>query len=246
MTDQQLLPPLRLLLTMLAVAGLAGCQTRPAAAPATPAVETSVRPGVNAEYLKPDLEVSKWVERFEREGREVYDQRLKIIQAARVRRGATVADIGAGSGLFTLLLADAVGPQGKVFAVDIVKNFLVHIEHRAAKAGIQHVRTVLCTERSVELPPNSIDLAYVCDVYHHFEYPHSSLASIHRALKPGGELVVIEFKRIPGQSSEWILNHVRAGQEMFTAEIEQAGFHKVEEIELFKENYFLRFRKAAR
>lgn len=246
MTGKRRFPPLKLLLTLLTVVGLAGCQTKPATAPAIAAVEASVRPGVNAEYKKPDLEVSKWVERFEREGREVYDQRQKIMQAARVRRGAAVADIGAGSGLFTLLLADAVGPQGKVFAVDIVKNFLVHIEQRAAQVGVQNVRTVLCTERSVELPPNSIDLAYVCDVYHHFEYPHSSLASIYRALKPGGELVMIEFKRIPGQSSEWILNHVRAGQEVFTAEIEQAGFQKVEEIELFKENYFLRFRKVAR
>ncbi len=89
-----------------------------------------------------------------------------------------------------------------------------------------------------------MDLAFICDVYHHFEYPHSSLASLHRALRPGGELVLVEFKRVPGQSSDWVLNHVRAGQEVFTAEIEAAGFKKAQEINLLKENYILRFRKT--
>ncbi len=221
-----------------------GCQTRPTAAAGAVPPEKSIRPGVNTEYLKPNLEVSQWVERFEREGREIYNQRQQIIKAARIRRGLAVADIGAGTGLFTPLLADATGPRGKVYAVDIVKDFLALIEKRAAVAGLRNVRTVLCTERSVELAKNSVDLAFICDVYHHFEYPHSSLASLHRALRPGGELVLVEFKRVPGQSSDWVLNHVRAGQEVFTAEIEAAGFKKVQEIDLLKENYILRFRKV--
>jgi predicted methyltransferase len=70
------------------------------------------------------------------------------------------------------------------------------------------------------------------------------MASIRRALRPGGEIVLVDFKRVPGTSSEWILNHVRAGQETVTAEIEAAGFSKVEEIGLLKDNYILRFRKT--
>jgi hypothetical protein len=70
------------------------------------------------------------------------------------------------------------------------------------------------------------------------------MASLHRALRPGGELVVVDFKRIPNQSSEWVMNHVRAGQEAFTAEIEAAGFKKTEQIDLLKDNYILRFRKV--
>jgi ubiquinone/menaquinone biosynthesis C-methylase UbiE len=141
------------------------------------------------------------------------------------------------------LLAEAVGPGGKVYAVDIVKAFLEHIDRRLAAAGVRNVQTVLCTERSVELPPKSIDAAYLCDVYHHFEYPQGSLASLHRALKPGGEIFLVEFKRIPGVSSEWMLNHVRAGQEVFEAEIEAAGFRKVAQYDFLKENYVVRFRK---
>lgn len=235
-------------LKVLLVAGsllLTACQTRLAPRP-NPIAESSVRPGINKEYLNPDLKVGIWIERFEREGREIYDHREAILKAARIRRGASVADIGAGTGLFTPLFAGAVGPQGKVYAVDIVPEFLNLIEKRAAAAGLSQVQTVLCTERSVELPPNSIDVAFICDVYHHFEYPQNSLRSIHRALRRDGELVMVEFRRVPGQSSEWILDHVRAGQEVFTAEIEAAGFEQVEEINLLKDNYMLRFRKARR
>jgi predicted methyltransferase len=221
------------------------CQTPPTA-PSVPSHEQSVRPEINKEYLKPDLKVGKWVERFEREGREIYDHRHDIIKAARIQLGSTVADIGAGTGLFTLLIAEAVGPRGKVYAVDIVKEFLGHIDGRAAQQGRRNVRTILCTERSVELPAHSIDLAFVCDTYHHFEYPHSTLASIHRALRPGGELVLIDFKRVPGESSQWVMDHVRAGQDIVTAEIISAGFELVGESAFLRDNYFLRFRKRGK
>ena len=225
---------------------LVACQiSRPPSSGAA-LTEASVKPGINTEYLKPDLNVSNWVERFEKEGREIYDGRQRIIAAARIRSGSVVADIGSGTGLFTPLLSAAAGPRGKVFAVDIVPSFLKLIEERSAKAGLGNVQTLLCTERSVELAPNSIDSAFICDVYHHFEYPRQSLASLHLALRRGGEVFLIDFKRVPGVSSEWILGHVRAGQELVTSEFEAAGFKKVEELDLLKDNYTLRFRKAGR
>ena len=207
--------------------------------------EKSVKPGINAEYLKPDLNVTQWTERFEREGREIYDHREKIVAAAELKPGQTVADIGAGTGLFMPYFSRAVGPTGKVVAVDIVPAFVAKLKGRATELGLANVSTVLCTERSVELPPASIDVAFICDVYHHFEYPQSSLASIRKALKPGGTLVVVEFKRIPGVSSEWIMNHVRAGQEVFEAEIAAAGFVRIGESPILKDNYILRFRRTA-
>lgn len=231
--------------TVILAVCVAGCQLVDSRGTVSaPTSESSVKPGINAEYLKPDLDPSKWVERFEKEGREIFDRRHEIIAAARIRRGAVVADIGAGTGLFTPMLSRGVGGAGTVYAVDIVPAFVRLIEERSKKDGLSNVVTVLCTERSVELPRHSVDLAFICDVYHHFEYPRNSLASLHQALRWNGELFLIDFKRIPGVSSDWILNHVRAGQETVIAEFEAAGFRKVEEMDLLKDNYVLRFRKV--
>lgn len=208
------------------------------------AQDESVKPGINEKFLDPDLKVEEWTEKFEVESREVYDFRSEIVAKIDLKPGMEMADIGAGTGLFTKPFSEAVGPEGKVYAVDIAKNFLTHIRARMEREKAGNVETVLCTERSVELPEDSIDLAFLCDTYHHFEYPQASLASIHKALRPDGELVLIDFKRIPGESSEWIMGHVRAGQEVFESEIEKAGFEKISEVEgLLTENYFVRFRK---
>ena len=216
---------------------LAGCR---AAAPVEP--EASVRPGVNRAYQSPD--VGTWVERFEREGREIFDLREEIVAACSLRPGDDVADIGAGTGLFVPILARATGPTGTVVAVDIVPEFIEHVEARAREAGLDNVRSVLCTERSVELPRDSIDLAFLCDSYHHFEFPRSTMTSIHEALRPGGAVIVIDFERKPGRSSDWVLGHVRAGSETVVAEIERYGFRLVETIDVgLRENYMLRFER---
>ena len=208
------------------------------------AQEQSVKPGINTKFLDPKLKVDEWRQKFETESREIFHQRDKIAAAVGLKPGMAMADIGAGTGLFTLTFSEAVGETGKVYAVDIAKNFLEHIQARATQAHAANVQTIQCTERSVELPESSIDLAFICDVYHHFEYPQASLATLHKALKPGGELVLIDFKRIPGESSDFIMGHVRAGQEVFEAEVTAAGFEKVAEVkDVLKENYFVKFRR---
>ena len=206
------------------------------------AQEKSVRPGINDPFKNPD--VNKYVGKFEGESREVYAKRKEIVAAVGIKPGMAVADVGAGTGLFTRPFAEAVGKEGKVYAVDITPKFLEHIKKTCKEAGITNVETVRCTPDSVELPPNSVDLVFICDTYHHFEFPLKTMRSIRRALKPGGKLVVIDFHRIEGKSSDFILNHVRAGQEVFTREIVQSGFKFLGEEKLLKENYFLRFEKV--
>lgn len=208
--------------------------------------ERSVKPGINDAY-KQDPDIEKWKGRFEVESREIYAQRHRILQELRIAKGMTVADIGAGTGLFTGLLAGAVGKGGSVYAVDIMREFLESVRDRTEDAGHTNVRFVRCHEDSVDLLADSIDLAFICDVYHHFEYPMSTLASLHLALRPGGEVLLIDFKRIPGVTREWIMGHVRAGQDVVTAELEAAGFELVGgpiDIEGLAENYMLRFRKV--
>jgi ubiquinone/menaquinone biosynthesis C-methylase UbiE len=146
----------------------------------------------------------------------------------------------------TMLMAEEVGPIGTVYAVEISSAFIDHIRRRAAAASLQNVRTVLCTQDSVELSPQSIDLAFICDTYHHFEFPARTMKTIHRALRPGGRVVVVDFKRIPGLSREWILNHVRAGRQTVIDEIVNMGFELIsdgDEVLFLEENYLIQFRK---
>jgi len=228
-----------LLITVIAVVAVGQPQ-------AAPKHEASVRPGVNERYKNGTEPVEVWVDRFERKSREIYSRRDKIVSALRLKKGERVADIGAGTGFFSMMFAKAVGPKGKVFAVDINPKFIQLIKGRAAKANIDNIETVLCKDDSAELPDASVDVVFICDTYHHFEYPRSTLASIRRALRPGGRMVVIDFYHIKGKSSDWTMRHVRAGRETFKAEIVAAGFEWVDDgpdAGFLKQNYLMRFRK---
>jgi cytochrome c peroxidase len=208
------------------------------------AQEKSVNPGVNKSFQSPDVE--QFVSRFEREGRDAYDHRHEIIKAIGLKPGMVVADVGAGTGLFTRLFSPRVGMDGQVIAVDIAEKFVKHVEQTAHEAGLKNVIGVVCLPDSVNLPAESIDLAFICDTFHHFEFPTRTMQTIRQALKPDGQVVLIDFHRVEGASREWIMGHVRAGQEVFTKEIVDAGFEQVEEKkDILKESYFVRFKKDA-
>jgi ubiquinone/menaquinone biosynthesis C-methylase UbiE/intracellular sulfur oxidation DsrE/DsrF family protein len=209
------------------------------------AQDKSVKPGINDPFKNPDVE--KYAKTFEGESREVYALREKVLAACGVKPGMVVADIGAGTGLYTRLFAKAVGPHGQVYAVDIAPKFLEHVQKTCRDAGLKNVTPVLCNPDAVDLPPDSVDLAYICDTYHHFEFPEKTMLSLYRAVKPGGRVAVIDFHRVPGKSSDWVMGHVRAGQEVFEKEIGSVGFEKTDEVkDLLKENYFVIFTKPAK
>jgi 3-mercaptopyruvate sulfurtransferase SseA/ubiquinone/menaquinone biosynthesis C-methylase UbiE len=206
------------------------------------AQDKSVRPGINKPFENPD--VPEYIGKFETESREIFAQRKEIVAACQLKPGMRVADVGAGTGLFTRLFAKEVGPRGQVYAVDIAPKFIKHIEKTCKDADIQNVAGVVCAADSVKLPPRSVDRVFICDTYHHFEFPLRTMASIHQALRPGGRVVLIDFHRIEGTSREWVLSHVRAGQEVVVKEVESSGFKKVAEKKLLTENYFLVFEKV--
>lgn len=203
--------------------------------------EQNVNPGINDHYQNPS--VSQWRGVFERDGREVWDRRYDIIRALDLQPGMAIADIGAGTGFFTMLMAQQLGPMGKAYAVDIAPEFVKAIEMRVEEQGIGNIIGIVNDQKSVRLPANSVDLVFISDTYHHFEYPITTLESIREALRPGGELVVIDFKRIPGFSGAWVMSHVRAGEEEVTTEIQSAGFELVQRLDFMQTQYFLRFRK---
>lgn len=207
------------------------------------AAEEGAKPELNRPYVV-DTDVARWNRSFESERREVYVKRTDIVAAAGVKPGMTVADIGAGTGLFTMLFADAVKPGGSVYAVDISPAFVEYIQETAQKRRMRNITAVLTDGVELKLPDASIDLVYMSDVYHHVEHPAETLASIRRVLKPGGRLVVVDYERIPGVTPRSRVEHVRVDKQGAIREIEAAGFGLLEEKKkMMRDNYFLVFKE---
>lgn len=132
-----------------------------------------------------------WLERPDRESTQ---QPEKVLDALRIAPGSTVADIGAGTGYFSLRLARRVGPQGRVLATDIQPQMLAFLKDNMRANGIQNIEPILCTPTDAKLPAGQLDLALMVDVYHELEYPEETMAQVRRALKPDGRLVLIEYR----------------------------------------------------
>lgn len=203
--------------------------------------QESVNPGINRHYQDPDFE--RWRSTFERSGREVYDRRHAIVDALELEAGMRIADVGAGTGLFTRLFAKQVGDTGKVYAVDIAENFVENVVRTSREQGLNNVEGVVNDQQSTRLPEQSVDWVFLSDTYHHFEYPGAMLASIHKALRPDGKLAIIDFRKQPGRSSSWVMSHVRANRDQVIDEVTAAGFELERDLTMLEENYFLIFRR---
>jgi SAM-dependent methyltransferase len=132
-----------------------------------------------------------WLDREEREAEENPDLAMRLIS---VPRGATVADIGAGSGYFTVRLARAVGDTGRVYGVDIQPGMVVLLQQTLAREQLSNVTPVLGAVNDPKLPAGALDLVLMVDVYHEFSQPQTMLQRIKEALKPGGRLVLLEYR----------------------------------------------------
>ncbi len=133
-----------------------------------------------------------WLERPEREE----EERLSVLVShLGLKPGMVVADVGAGSGVISLMMAHEVGEKGKVLAIDIQQEMLDLLGDKIKNADIKNVELVLGTEKSPKLKAASIDLALMVDVYHEFEYPYEMTLELAKALKPGGRIAFVEYRR---------------------------------------------------
>ena len=199
------------------------------------------------EPFEDDLNLDLWLERMEVGSRELYSAREEVVSALSLSKSDVVADIGAGTGLYTLMFAEAVGDQGRVFAEDIEPLFLDLINRRAEDAGFENITAVLGRETDVTLPENSIDVVFIADTYHYFDDREVVMKSVLKALKPDGSLVIVDYDLKTGEPRPEDMSHVRFGRAGVISEIEYVGFQLAEEREVpgLEENYFLRFVKAA-
>jgi cyclopropane fatty-acyl-phospholipid synthase-like methyltransferase len=219
--------------------------------------------GVNADFYniaKLDREklVEKFVGRFEDpENRDIAKSApafVSLLEQYGLHEGATIVDLGAGTGLFLPLLSKSVGQKGKVIGVEVSQDFAAHLEDKIKAEGLANVEIILSADPcspGLEEYKGSVDIVVIIDVYHHLERPVSVCSAIHKALKDAGRLVVLDFIRDErihkSHPPPWIMEHVRAGQEVFRSEIVSAGFSLESEPILsgLDENYIMVFKKAA-
>ena len=166
-----------------------------------------------------------WLERSEREKEENVS---KLIKNMRIKSNDVIADIGAGSGYHTFRMA-SLAPNGLVYAVDIQTEMLMAIENKKTFSEISNVETILGTEKSVQLPKNSVDKILMVDVYHEFSFPLEMIFSMKNALKSNGELFLIEYRAedplVP------IKRIHKMSQKQAVKEMEAAGFKLRKNIE---------------
>jgi len=133
-----------------------------------------------------------WLERPQREDEE---NPARCIEALRLRAGDVVADLGAGSGYYTFRMAPLVGPTGRILAVEIQDEMIAELKKRIDKNKVPNVETVKCTESDPKLGEASVDLLIMVDVYHELSFPFEVMTAVRKALKPGGRVALVEFRK---------------------------------------------------
>jgi predicted methyltransferase len=166
-----------------------------------------------------------WLERAERASEE---QPQVAIDALGIEPGQTVADLGAGSGYYSFRIAPLVGPTGKVLAIDIEPAMLEAIAQRARREHVGNVATVRSSAQDPNLPPGSVDLLFMVDVYHELEYPYEMMTKVRAALKPGGRVALIEYRAEDPQVAIKPLHKMTERQ--VRREMQAAGFRHVKTV----------------
>lgn len=165
----------------------------------------------------------------------------EIVAKLGLKPGQTVADIGAGSGLFEVPLAKAVSPGGKVYAVDIDAGFFPQIKRKADEAHVNNVESVLGKYTDPNLPAKNVDMVFFHDVLHHIQERAGYLKSVTGYLKPGGRVVVIDYEQ--GQGPHKATPELEVSREQLGAWAKDAGLKQVGDVKMFPDRYFLVYSK---
>jgi ubiquinone/menaquinone biosynthesis C-methylase UbiE len=174
--------------------------------------------------------------------RDAYQKPEEVLRALALRPGEVVADIGSGSGYFALRLAAAVGSEGRVYAVDVDPDMVRHLNRRLRDASIANVTTILSAFDDPLLADGSIDRFFVCDTWHHIDDQTNYLALLKKMLRPGGEVVMIDFKKEETPMGPPLA--MRIARDALVQQMQAAGFRLATEHTFLPYQYFLVFRVA--
>jgi ubiquinone/menaquinone biosynthesis C-methylase UbiE len=179
---------------------------------------------------------------YEGSSRDEWQQPERVIAALGIRSGDRVADLGSGSGYFTLRLARAVGPDGRVYAVDVDEEMNEYLRERVAQAGLSNVDVILGRFEDPLLPDGGVDLVLVVDTYHHLENRPAYFRNLRRDLEPGGRVAVIDYDGRKGWFVR-LMGHTTPREELLR-EMAEAGYEVVEEFDFIDRQSFVIFRPA--
>lgn len=206
---------------------------------AAPAAAQDPTPRSHEEMHRLHRDTSAYIGMLEDPKRDQYQKPDDVVRALHLRPGETIADIGSGSGYFTLRFAARVGEGGRVFAVDIDPEMVRHLNRRVRDAGVRNVQTILADPDDPLLADASVDRFVVVDTWHHIEKPVEYLALMKRMLKPGGQVVMIDFQKreLPvGPPLE-----MKIAREDLVRQMEANGFRLAKEHTFLPYQYFLVF-----
>lgn len=201
--------------------------------------------GMNQRWAAPDVDVAAWVARFEAPDRDVIANRAAIVAALQLAPGQTVADVGAGTGAYLKALSGAVGAKGRVIAVDIAPAFVAHMAERAKAEGLANVTARLGAADNPMLEDGSVDAILSVNTFHHFEKPEAMLKAMRGALKPGGQLAIVDFDRESAGATDHQRQMAPLDKAGHIRLIEAHGFRLVEDVAIpsLRQNFMLRFVK---
>jgi ubiquinone/menaquinone biosynthesis C-methylase UbiE len=170
--------------------------------------------------------------------RDEWQQPERVIAALNLQPGDVVADLGSGGGYFTFRLAEAVGPTGKVYAVDIDRDMVDLIARRATEEGRRNIEVILAKPEDPSLPKASLDLVFTSNTYHHIKNRVAYFANLRQCLLPDGRVAIVEFDRRGWL--EGLLRHYTPS-EFISREMEQAGYNLQHEFDFLDRQSFLIF-----
>lgn len=167
------------------------------------------------------------------ESRDDWQQPKAVVQALAIEPGNRVVDLGAGGGYFTWFLANAVGPEGLVYAVDINDTGLAMIRKEALERGVTNIQLVKAQPRDSKLT-DPVDLIFTCNTYHHMDDRPDYFASLVPYLRPGGRIAIIDFNPT---GWAWLFGH-STSKERVRAELEAAGYRLIQEHDFLPKQHF--------
>ena len=187
----------------------------------------------------PPRNTSRYIQILEDANRGTWQQPEKVIATLGLKPGERVADVGAGPGYFTLRIARAVGPSGKVYGVDISRDMLDYLKEQARDQHLTNIQPVLALPHDPQLPPASVDLIFICDTLHHISDRPTYYPLLIRALKPGGRFVNIDFHKRSLPVGPPVQMKIPKAE--MIREAQAAGFHLLRQYDFLQYQYFIVF-----